>query len=138
MATQKKLMTLLSMNKLLDQRADIFYEWTEGRTKSATELTAAEIDAICFVLEKDTADKLDKKRKRLIAAIFGLFKLMNKTTHIDYVKGIACRAAKANRFNDIPSVRLDSLYNAFVNAQKDLAFSKRIVDGYLNEQIHYN
>lgn len=138
MATLKKLMTLLNKEGLLEQRADIIREWTGGRTTSAKELTPSEITAMCFVLEKDSQDTLDKKRKRVIAAIFGVFKKMNKRVSIDYVKGIACRAAKVDYFNQISSSRLDSLYNAFLQAQKDLAFSNRLVEGYLFEQQIYN
>ena len=57
---------------------------------------------------------------------------------MDYVKGVACKAAKEQTFNQIPSARLDSLYNAFLNAQKDLTFSNRLVEGFINEQISYN
>ena len=138
MATLKKLMTLLSKEGLLEQRADIIREWTGGRTASATELTPAEITAMCFVLEKDSIETLDKKRKRLIAAIFGLFKRMHKPVSMEYVKGIACRAAKVERFNQISSTRLDSLYNAFKIAQKDLSFTQKMVEGYINEQQSYN
>ncbi|WP_156173338.1 hypothetical protein [Chryseobacterium gallinarum] len=138
MATLKKLMTLLSKEGLLEQRADIIKEWTCGRTTSAKELTPAEITAMCFVLEKDSQETLDKKRKRVIAAIFGLFNKMNKPATIEYVKGIACRAAKVDSFNKISSTRLDSLYNAFLTAKKDLEYSKRLVEGYIFEQTNYN
>ena len=46
---------------------------------------------------------------------------------MDYVKGIACRAARVKDFNQIPSERLVSLYNAFLNAQKDLSFAQRLM-----------
>jgi hypothetical protein len=138
MATLKKLMTLLSKEGLLEQRAEIIKEWTSGRTSSAKELTYEEIAAMCFVLEKDSQEIIDKKRKRVIASIFGLFNKMNKKVTIEYVKGIACQAAKVDSFNKIPPARLDSIYNAFINAQKDLSFSKRLVENFISEQQYYN
>lgn len=138
MATLKKLMTLLSKGGLLEQRAEVINQWTNGRTSSSKALTPDEITAICSVLENNTKETLDKKRKRVIAAIFGMFTKMNKVVTVDYVKGLACRAAKVDDFNMIPSARLDSLYNAFIHAQKDLTISNRIVEGYISEQQNYN
>lgn len=71
--------------------------------------------------------EMDKKRKRLLAAIFGVFKMFNQQPTIDYVKGIACRAAKKKNFNDIPNAKLVSLYNAFLNAQRDYSFARRLI-----------
>lgn len=138
MATLKKLMTLLSKGDLMEQRAEIIGLWTEGRTTSAKDLSPDEITLICNVIENHSKEKLDLKRKRVIASIFGVFNKMNKTVTMDYVKGLACRAAKVEDFNKIPPARLDSLYNAFLNAQKDLAISKRITGAYISEQKHYN
>lgn len=138
MATLKKLMTLMSKEGVAENRADIISTFTHGRTSSAKNLNTSEITALCEFFERNTIEKLDKKRKRVIAAIFGVFKKMNKSVTLEYVKGIACQASKYKRFNDIPSSRLDSLYNAFLNAQKDLTISKRLIEGYISEQQHYN
>lgn len=138
MATLKKLMTLMSKEGVTNQRAEIISAFTKGRTDSAKLLNPAEIDVLCDFYERNSKELLNKKRKRVIAAIFGMFKKMNKTVTMDYVKAIACRAARYERFNDIPSTRLDSLYNAFLNAQKDLNFAGRLVEGYISEQQHYN
>lgn len=57
---------------------------------------------------------MDKKRKRLLAAIFGYCQRQGITdADIDYVKGIACRAAKVERFNQIDEATLRRLYNRF-------------------------
>ncbi len=141
MATLNKLFALLNKEGLTEQRAGIIYHFTDGRTSSAKELTPAELDEMCDVLSKSTLnqmDELNKKRKRLIASIFGTFKLANRKVSMEYVKAIACRAAKEQNFNHIPPARLDSLYNAFLNAQKDLQFCKKLVEGFINEQICYN
>lgn len=143
MATLKALMTTLSQKGLQEQRGEIIYNFTSGRTSSARELKPKEINELYRAINghenqeprakkqsavgrKQTAD-LDKKRKRLLASIFGVFEKMNKKPTMDYVKAIACRAAKVEDFNDIPPERLNSLYNAFINAQKDLTFAKRLV-----------
>jgi len=138
MATLKKLMTLMSKEGVTEQRAEIINAFTHGRTDSARNLNPQEIDKLCEFYERNSKEALNKKRKRVIAAIFGMFKKMNKSVNIDYVKSIACRASKYKKFNDIPSTRLDSLYNAFLNAQKDLHFAGRLVEGYISEQQNYN
>lgn len=138
MATLKKLMTLMSKEGVTAQRAEIISAFTHGRTDSAKNLSPNEIDTLCDFYERNSNETLNKKRKRVIAAIFGMFKKMNKTVTTEYVKSIACRASKYQRFNDIPSTRLDSLYSAFLNAQKDLNFAGRMIEGYISEQQHYN
>ena len=62
--------------------------------------------------------RLDKARKKLIAAIFSHLDGKGYTSDMDYVKRVACNAAKVARFNDIPLNTLKNLYNQFVN--KDL------------------
>lgn len=140
-ATVKRLMTLLSNQGLDKQRGTIVSELTNGRTTSVRALTTNEMDYLCKYYEERERlqqNALDKKRKRVIAAIFGLHAKMNKTVSMEYVKGIACRIAKAQDFNKISESRLDSLYNAFRHSQKDLEASTRIVQGYISEQQYYN
>ena len=70
MATIKKLMTLLSNQGLVDERAEIIAQFTNGEKSSARELTEIEIDILCAFLDNEPDKKqndLDKKRKRLIA-----------------------------------------------------------------------
>ncbi len=141
MATQKQLMTLLSQQGLVNQRADIIAQFTHGRTSSVKALDQWEIDYICnFFLEqqKQQQNELDKKRKRVLAAGFGVYEKMNKKVSFEYIKGIACRMSKTDNFNKIPSGRLDSIYNTFLKMQKDLSIGNRIVESFINEQISYN
>ncbi len=130
-------MTLLNSEGLLEQRAEIINLFTEGRTASARELTKQELHELCAVLNKN-ALQLDKKRKRVIAVIFGMLEKMNRKVTIDYVKGMACRAAGEKDFNSITSTRLDSLYNAFLHRQKDLTFTGRLADCFISESQSYN
>lgn len=138
MATHKKLMTVLSKTGNIDNRHDIVFSFTNGRTKSTKELTELEIDLLSKKLESDAIKKLDKKRKRVLAAIFGMYQKMNAPKSMEFVKGVACRAAGENNFNDISSHQLDTIYAAFKNAQKKLDFSGRIVENYIEESKNYN
>lgn len=128
MATLKALMTVLSKQGLQEERREIIWNFTQGRTCFARELTQLEINELHRKLQNKD-DELDKLRKRLIAAIFGtLSKLNQKDASIEYVKAIACRAAGVKSFNRISKMRLISIYNAFLKAQKDADFATNIVD----------
>ncbi|MFV0269442.1 hypothetical protein [Maribellus mangrovi] len=104
--------------------------------QSSRDLNAHELLEACAALEGElsprTAD-YDKWRKRLIGAIGGWLKAMNKESNIDLIKAIACRAAGVDNFNRIPIERLRSLYHAFRNKQKDLRF----VDGVTREELDF-
>lgn len=146
MTTPKQLMTILSKIGITDEeRHSLVFEWTGGRTASTRDLTDNERQELYAILNQriekvqtEKAKTLDKKRKRVIASIFGLMTKMNRKVSMDYVKGVACKAAKTDDFNKIPPARLDSLYNAFTTAQKDLNFSKRMAEGWICEQTSYN
>lgn len=137
MATLKKLMTLLSLEGLTSQRAEIISQFTGGRTTSAKELQPAELAELCAVLDKNTL-KLDQKRKRCIRAQFAVFEMMNKQVSMEYVIGVICIRAKVDNINKIPSGKLDNIYNALLDAQKQLRFSGRLVDVHLLESQTYN
>ena len=101
---------------------------------SSRDLNAHELLEACAAIEGElsprTAD-YDKWRKRLIAAVGGWMKAMNKEGNIDVIKAIACRAARVDNFNRIPIERLRSLYYAFNEKRKDLRF----VDGITSEEL---
>ncbi len=137
MATLKKLMTLLSLEGLTNQRDEIIYQFTGGRTTSARQLQPAELDELCAVLDKNTL-KLDQKRKRCIRAQFAVFEMMNKQVTMDYVKACICRRAKVENINEITSGKLDNIYNALLDAQKQLRFSGRLVNAHILESQSYN
>lgn len=139
MATLKQLMTLLSIQKVSDEeRAQLVCSWTKGRTTSARELTPAEMQEIVNALQQADHNSADVWRKRVMAAIYGFLKKMNKEATPELVKGIACRAAKTKDFNKIPVQRLVSLYTAFTNMQKDLNFAKMMVESFTLESQSYN
>jgi len=86
---------------------------------------------------KAEADK-DLYRKRLMASIGNMLRLLNKEKptrqeNMQYIKNIACRAGGYKSFNAIPPKRLQSLYNAFNNTQKDLKSARVTIDQLVNE-----
>ena len=91
--------------------------------ESSVDLTNEELTEVCDRLNsilnpKDA--KLDKMRKREIAAIGGWLNLIGKgDEEPDYIKGVACRAAKTENFNHISLDRLTPIYNMFLKRQKD-------------------
>lgn len=75
MSTHKKLMTLFSKAYFdAQQRHELVYIFTNGRTKSTTQLTPGEIDRLCYKLENDsrftaTVDaqfEMEKRKKRSV------------------------------------------------------------------------
>lgn len=138
MATLKKLMTLMSKEGVQDQRGEIISAFTHGRTSSAKHLNPQEIDTLCEFYEKNSREALDKKRKRVIRAQFAVFELMNKQVSMDYVKACICRRAKTESINQITSGKLDNIYNALLDAQKQLRISGRLVDAHFLESKSYN
>jgi hypothetical protein len=139
MATLKQLMTILSIQKVSDEdRAQLVCSWTNGRTTSARELRPAELQEIVNQLQNTEQTSPGIWRKRVMAAIYGFLKKMNKEANSELVKGIACRAAKIDDFNKIPVQRLVSLYTAFTNMQKDLNFAKKMVESFTLESQNYN
>jgi malate synthase len=97
--------------------------------ESSRDLEAHQLLELCNGLEQalnPKAEQLDKERKRVMASIGGWLKLMRKDANITIIKGIACRAAETESFNDIPLERLRSIYNAFLKKQKDLNFAEKL------------
>lgn len=91
--------------------------------ESSKDLTNAELLELCDhlneILNLEDA-KTDKMRKRVIAAIGGWLRMIGKGDEgINYIKGVACQAAKVDNFNKIPLERLTTIYNMFLRKQKD-------------------
>lgn len=91
--------------------------------ESSKDLTNAELLELCDhlneILNPEDA-KTDKMRKRVIAAIGGWLRMIGKGDEgINYIKGVACQAAKVDNFNKIPLERLTTIYNMLLRKQKD-------------------
>jgi hypothetical protein len=90
------------------------------------------------VIPCEAETELDKWRKRLIASIGGMLRILHREKpgreeNMAFIKAIACRAGGYKRFNAIPRARLQSLYNAFNNSQDDLKGARITIDQMVNE-----
>ena len=111
---------------------DIVLEFTSGRTCHTSELSFLECREITEFMqstlvpggkrrntERETErDILDRKRKGVIRAIFRWLELRGVKASMEYVKAIACRAAKRDRFNDISLGELTRVYAEFCRKQE--------------------
>lgn len=118
----KKFHTLCSLLKLseFEKRAIIESYGVE----SSADIDTHDLIDICAALSKQLdggkADKMDKLRKRTIAAIGGYLRRVNRECNMEIIKGIACRATGYSSFNKIPASRLQNVYNAFCQKRKDV------------------
>ena len=123
-----------------ENRADVVFSYTEGRTDKVSELEFIEAQTIIRRLEgmrrgsfkvsqsaELTLSRLDKKRKGVIRAIFRYLELKNCEANMNYVKAIACRAAGCDRFNEISEAGLTRIYNEFCRKQHTVASIDEIV-----------
>lgn len=130
--------------------ADVVLEFTESRTCHTSELTFLECRELTEFLQgtlighdrrdsraeridqKHDGDpdrvKLDRQRKGVIRAIYRWLELRGMTNaSMDYVKAIACHAAKADSFNRISPDALARVYAEFCRKQ-DLLSAVRNVE----------
>ena len=131
--------------------ADVVLEFTEGRTCHTSELTFLECRELTeflqgTLIEHDRRDnrtertdqkrdgdpdrvKLDRQRKGVIRAIYRWLELRGVTNaSMDYVKAIACRAAKADSFNRISPDALTRVYAEFCRKQEAVQLGMRNVE----------
>lgn len=109
-------------------RKALVFDYSNGKTESLVELYTKyprqyrQMRQDLCTPQKKTIDQLDVARKRLIAAIFGNLEQRGYKGDMNYVKSIACKGAKIEKFNDIPLNMLKNLYNRFKNKnlQNDL------------------
>jgi hypothetical protein len=119
-------------------------DFTEGRTGNVQEMKEAEFTLMLAAMEQCVADsdpnrvKLDKARKRVIAAIGAWLRERNKTESIGLIKAIACRAAKADDFNAIPANKLRALYEEWCNKRKVSVETNAVVGAIENELAMMN
>lgn len=109
--------------------------------ESSVDLTNEELTEICdhlnSILNPEDA-KRDRMRKRVIAAIGGWLRLIGKGNEgVEYIKGVACRAAKVENFNNITLERLTTIYNMFLKRQKD-AKSINAVAGHIENEVRFD
>ena len=97
-------------------REGIILEYSGGLTGSLSELYSNH-PAMYMQMKKEltrqSLDELDNARKRLIAVLFSFLKDSEEKSTMQYVKKVACKAAKVDTFNDITLNQLKSLYRTF-------------------------
>lgn len=85
--------------------------------ESSKDLSNVDLMKICDELNDILSPqdaKRDRMRKRVIAAIGGWLRLIGKGNEgVDYIKGVACRAAKIGNFNQISLDRLTTSTTCF-------------------------
>jgi hypothetical protein len=133
--------------KSQDAIADIVWHFTEGRTSKTSELQFIECRELIKYLSSGLKEKrrrptkaeridampndapdratLDRKRKGVLRAIFRWGELQGYRYTMEYVKGIACKAAGKDRFNDISPAELTRIYYEFCGKQKALEVKNR-------------
>jgi hypothetical protein len=121
-------------------KGDLVAQFTDGRTEHLHEMREVEYRGMLVAMEglsqsvKGGYAEMDTARKRVIAAIGAWLRGRNMDESMGMIKGIACRAAKAERFNDIPLSKLRALYEEWRNKNKigvEVASIARDVDDYL-------
>ncbi len=96
-------------------------DFTNGRTTSAQDMKDMEFTLMVAAMEQHITDnnqklvKLDRHRKRVIAVIGAWLRSRNKPENIMAIKAIACRAARADNFNEIPLGKLRAIYEEWKN-----------------------
>jgi len=118
--------------------SDIVLEFTNGRTTHTSELEFMEamelikyLKGICVNKRQTTSERidamaeyaperaeLDRKRKGVLRAIFRWGELQGLKYTMDYVKGIACKAAGVTYFNEISPESLTRIYHEFCKKQR--------------------
>ena len=95
---------------------------------SGRDLNVYELTELCQRIDMQSAvvREADRWRKRVIAIVSQYLQLMHYGHTIDEVKAVACRAAGGIDFNQIPTDRLRSIYNAFRHRVNDLQFAKNL------------
>lgn len=133
-ATAKQKTYIMSMMSTLnideEMRRDITFNVTM-RTSHVSELTTDEASEMILLLSKEIRKdperkKLNDARRRVMAAIGENLRLRHIDENMYMIEKIACRAAKVEKFNDIPMNMLIGIYNGFCEQNKALKGSSEV------------
>jgi hypothetical protein len=116
------------------QEGDFIGQYTDGRTQHKHDMREDEwahmvgdMERLVYERQHGARDaKMDKARKRVMAAIGGMLQLQGYAGGAATIKSIALRATEGKyaQFNSIPLERLNSLYAAFAQRQRDIAAAR--------------
>jgi len=126
--------------KLKGDRAELkemlVERFTCGRTTSLKEMSYFEYRKMCAAMKASLPPSPSKGggdvnlwRKRVMAAIGQYLRNLRRVESAEMIKGIACRAAQYDDFNLIPVSRLQNVYYAFLNKNKDFYSVGEVVYG---------
>jgi hypothetical protein len=105
-------------------KEDLVTQFTGSRTDSLEEMKDTEYYLMLVAMEHSIASVKGRYaehnlwRKRVMAAIGAWLRGRNMPETADRIKAIACRAAKADSFNDIPLSKLRALYEEWRRKEK--------------------
>jgi hypothetical protein len=116
------------LNLTKDVADEMCPQWTNGRASRISELQFIDAKGIIKFLNglrqkprelknRDT-DKMDKKRKGLIKAVFRWYDLQGKVVKMNYAIGTICKADGVSYINDLTETDLHRLYAEFCRKQK--------------------
>lgn len=109
--------------------------------ESSKDLSINELYEVCRILEKElnpNVAELDKWRKRVLGVIGAYQRDVNKPDDLDYIKGMACRAAGSKRFNQIPKSRLIGIYNEFNNQRAGMQGARMVAYNQIEKTKSWN
>ena len=103
-----------------EAKKDLVNRYSYGKTNSLS-VMFTQYPSLYYKMKRDlspekhySSSELDMPRKRLIAVIFERLAQQGITgVGCEYVKKVACQAAKVSNFNDIQLNQLKSLYRKF-------------------------
>lgn len=100
------------------------------RVTSSAKLNIEQLKDACRLLaptEQPKPEDPNMWRRRVMAAIGGWLKAVNREQNAEIIKAIACRASEYNSFNAIPISRLRDLYYEFTKKAKTTNQVKQLV-----------
>ncbi len=125
-------------------RRDFICDFTDGKFTSLQGLYEHDLELYNWMIAQmqikvaEYRKTKSKLRQQLIAAIFAHFERQELRVNIDYVKTVACRAAKCDDFNKIPEDKLRSLMHEFNNKKVFLQPISRQTQQRLAMNFHLN
>lgn len=128
-----KLLSKMSDNK--DEQKKIkeklISKHTSGRTTHLNEVTDDEYQQMLTSMKSTIAGAdgdANVWRKRVMAAIGQYLRNLHKKEGTKEIHAVACRAAGYDDFNLIPVSRLQNIYAAFCNKNKDFSATGEIIE----------
>ena len=108
----KKFHTVCSVSGIGKEAKDIML--ASYGVESSKDLNEKQLSELIDAINREP----EQWRKRVMASIGAWLRSINKADDADIIKGIACRASKVEKFNNIPMARLRDIYYEFSRKAK--------------------